>query len=115
MKEKIRRSNIKKITKECRILKFMRESRGLSMRKAAKIIGTSDATINHLENGRMGLTDRWIFKVISGYGYKYEDFQDYLENRARLPDETLKDCITLLSSFRPEKIIAVYIILKNLK
>ena len=112
-KGRVRRSDSQKITKETRILKFMRESRGLSMRRAAQIIGVSEATINHLDNGRMDVHEKWIFKCIGAYGYSYEDFLDYLENRKRLPDDTLRDCINLLNQLAPDKLRAVYGILQS--
>ena len=108
-----RRSDSQKITKEARILKFMRQSRGLSMRRAANIVGVSEATINHLDNGRMDVHEKWIFKLVGSYGYTYEDFLDYLENRKRLPEVTLRDCINLLNQLSPEKLRAVYGILQS--
>lgn len=112
-KVRTRRSDVQKITKEARILKFMRESRGLSMRRAAVIVGVSEATINHLDNGRMDVHEKWIFKCVGAYGYTYEDFLDYLENRKRLPEDTLKDCVQLLNQLDGEKLRAVYGILQS--
>jgi transcriptional regulator with XRE-family HTH domain len=106
-----RRSDFQKITKEARILKFMRQSRGLSMRRAAKIVGVSEATINHLDIGRMDVHEKWIFKLLGSYGYNYEDYLDYLDKRKRLPEDTLKDCVNLLQQLSPEKLRAVYGIL----
>jgi DNA-binding XRE family transcriptional regulator len=76
-KGRVRRSDSQRITKEARILKFMRTSRGLSMRRAGQIIGVSAATINHIDNGRMDVHEKWIFKCVGAYGYTYEDFLDF--------------------------------------
>jgi transcriptional regulator with XRE-family HTH domain len=38
---------------EGKVLKALRISKGLSMRRAGEIIGVSDSTIAHIENGRM--------------------------------------------------------------
>lgn len=105
--KRIRRSDEQVITKEARVLKFMRESRGLSMRRAAAIVGTSDSTINHLDNGRMDITEKWIFKLVGAYGYTYDDFMDYMENKKRLPLDVLNDCITILQKLPPDKLWAV--------
>lgn len=47
-KVKRRRSDTKVVTKEGRLLKFLRESRNLSMRQAGRLIGKSDAIINQV-------------------------------------------------------------------
>ena len=113
MKKKNRRSAKQIMTKEARILRFMRESRGLSMRKAGKICGLSATTINHIDNGRKEITDILIFKLIAGYGYSYDDFLDFLEGRNRLPYDLLKDCVCLLNKLSPDKLRAVYGVLKT--
>lgn len=38
---------------EGKVLKALRQEQGLSMRKAGELIGVSDSTIAHVENGRM--------------------------------------------------------------
>jgi hypothetical protein len=48
VKKKKRRSDTKVLTKEGRLLKFLRESRNLSMRNAGRLLGKSDAIINHV-------------------------------------------------------------------
>jgi len=50
------------MTKEALILKYMRESKKLSMRKAAKVVGISNAQVNHAENGRKDLHPDFILK-----------------------------------------------------
>lgn len=113
MRKKKRRSDKIVLTKEARVLKFMRLSRNLSMRKAASIVGTSCAMIAHLDCGRADITDKWIFKLISAYGYTYEEFKEYVQNKKRLPDDTFNDCIVLLRKLPIEKLRAVYGILQS--
>lgn len=74
-KKKNRRSDHKIITKEGKVLKYLRESRKLSMRRAGLLIGTSDAFINHSENGRLDLTPTNIMKLLNAYGYQWDYFQ----------------------------------------
>jgi hypothetical protein len=74
-KKKNRRSDYKIITKEGKVLKYLRESRKLSMRRAGLLIGTSDAFINHSENGRLDLTPTNIMKLLNAYGYQWDYFQ----------------------------------------
>lgn len=103
-KQKKRRSNEKRMTKEARVLKYMREGRKLSMRRAAKVIGTSEAQINHAENGRKDLRPDFIMKVVSGYGYSYQDFLDLLSDKKEAPEQTLNECIAILKRLNSEKI-----------
>ena len=48
-----KRSNRIIMTDEARVLKELRISRGLSMRKAGELMGVSDSYISHIENGRL--------------------------------------------------------------
>jgi transcriptional regulator with XRE-family HTH domain len=41
------------LTKEAHVLRALRNESGMSMRKAATLIGVSDSTIAHIETGRM--------------------------------------------------------------
>ncbi len=110
---KKRRSNFKKVTREAMILKFMRESRHLSMRKASKVIGVSEAQINHAENGRKDLNPEFILKVVTHLGYSYQDFLDFLENKKEVPEHTLSECIEILRRLPFEKLKTVKTILES--
>lgn len=112
-KKKRRRSDIKKVTKEALILKYMRESRHLSMRKAAKVIGVSEAQINHSENGRRNLAPDYILKVVVGLDYSYQDFLDFLNDKKDVPEHTLSECIEILKRLPPEKLRTVRTILES--
>lgn len=111
--KKRRRSDTKKMTKEALILKCMRESRKLSMRRAAKVVGISEAKINHAENGRRDLTPDFILKAVTAYGYCYKDFLDFLSNKKEAPEHTLSDCIGILKRLTPEKLKTVKTILES--
>lgn len=112
-KNKKRRSDSKKLTKEALVLKYMRESRKLSMRRAAKLIGTSEPQINHAENGRKDLSPDFILKLVAGYGYSYQDFLDFVMNKKETPESLLSECITILKRLQPEKIKTVKAILDS--
>lgn len=112
-KKKNRRSDHKIVTKEGRVLKFLRESRRLSMRNAGRIIGTSDALINHSENGRIDLTPSLIMKLLNAYGYQWDYFQKIVKGEIDLPENDLEDCIHLLRRMKPEKLKIVKNILSS--
>ena len=117
MKQKIgskRRSDFKKITKEALVLKYMRESRKLSMRKAALRLKISEPQINHAENGRKDLSPEFILKMCAGYGYSYTDFLDFVSNKKEVPEALLSECITIIKRLKFEKLKTVKTILESL-
>lgn len=106
-KQKNRRSDHKIITKEGKVLKYLRESRKLSMRRAGQTIGASDALINHSENGRIDLTPTLIMKLLNAYGYKWEYFQKLVKGEIELPENDFDDCVQILKRLKPEKLKVV--------
>lgn len=101
------------MTKEAHILKYMRESRQLSMRKAASVTGRSEAQINHAENGRRDLTPDFILEMVQGYGYSYQDFLDFVTDKKDVPEHTLSECIEILKRLDPVKLRTVKTILMS--
>jgi transcriptional regulator with XRE-family HTH domain len=112
-KKKTRRSDTKVLTKEGRLLKFLRESRNLSMRNAGRLIGKSDAIINHSENGRLDLTPNLILKLLETYGYTFEEYQRMLSNDFSVPQHTLSECIEILKRIDPSKLKTIKNILDS--
>ncbi len=115
MKQKFkkRRSDTKKMSKEALVLRYLRESRKLSMRRASKLIGVSEAQINHAENGRMDLRPDFILKLVSSYGYAYQDFLAYVMNKKEAPEHSLSECIEILKRLTPDKLKTVKTILQS--
>jgi transcriptional regulator with XRE-family HTH domain len=112
-KKKNRRCDFKKITKEARILKVLRESRNLSMRMVAKLFNASEATINHAENGRMDLNPKFISDLISIYGYTYEQFELMLNDEIETPEVIRGDCIEIIKRLDQSKLKRVKLILES--
>lgn len=109
-----RRSDVKRITKEALVLKYMRESRKLSMRKAAVKLKISEPQINHAENGRKDLNPEFIMQMCTGYGYSYKDFLDFVSNKKEAPEALLSECIATLKRLKFEKLKTVKTILDSL-
>ncbi len=112
-KKKNRRSDHKIVTKEGKVLKFLRESRKLSMRSAGRITGTSDAFINHSENGRIDLTPTIIMKILNAYGYQWDYFHKIVKGEIELPDNDFDECVQILKRLKPEKLKIVKNILSS--
>lgn len=110
-KVKTRRSDTKLVTKEGTLLKYLRESRSLSMRKAASVIGVSEATINHSENGRKDLTDELITRFLKAYGYSKKEFKRMLEGELEVPEHLRSECIEIINRLEVNKLKTIKSIL----
>lgn len=109
----MKRSNQKIQTTHSKILRFMRVSRGFSMRGASKEIGLSATTVNHVENGRMDLSDRLIGRFIKAYGYNLREYNDYLKGKESIPFNYKEECISLIKSMDNAKLKAIHGLLSN--
>ena len=103
-KKKKRRSDTKLMTKEASLLKFMRESRNLSMRRVAPIMGVSEATVNHSENGRRDLDEKMIKRFLKVYGYSWEEFKQMLEGEIEVPEHLRSECIDIINRLEHNKL-----------
>lgn len=112
-KQKTRRSDIKVLTKEASVLKHLRESRNLSIRKAAKVIGLSDTKVNHAENGRCDINPTLILKFINAYGYSYEKFMKLVKDEVVMPSNFYAECVEILKRLDKEKLKTVKAILES--
>jgi len=103
-KKKNRRSDKKVMTKEASLLKFMRESRHLSMRRVAPILGFSEATVNHAENGRRDLDEKMIKSFLKVYGYSWEEFKQMLDGEIEVPDHIRSECVDIINRLEERKL-----------
>ena len=112
-KKRTRRSDVKIMTKEAAVLKHLRESRKLSVRNASKVIGVSEACVNHSENGRRDLKPDLILKFLNSYGFNYEEFLNLVNGLKPLPSNLYKECIEILKRLDKEKLKTVKAILES--
>lgn len=113
IKIKKRRCNHKVMTKEASVLKFMRESRNLSMRRAGDLLGVSDSTISHLENGRADLQPEIVTRLLFNYGYSYEQFILMSNGKIELPQSLRRECLEIIKRLDEEKLKTVRTILQS--
>lgn len=106
-RQKTRRCDKKTETPEGNLLKYLRESRNLSMRQAARLIGTSSSTVNHTENGRRDITTGVILKFVEAYGYTFEQFQEMLKGTIILPQHIRSECIEIINRLDEKKLKSV--------
>ena len=103
-KKKNRRSDNKIMTKEASLLKYMRESRHLSMRRVAPILGVSEATVNHSENGRRDIDEKLIKRFLKVYGYSHAEFKQMLEGEIEVPEHTRTECVNIINRLAVKKL-----------
>ncbi len=102
-----RRSYKKIITKEAKVLKTLRRMKDISQDKASVLCGYSRPTIGHIENGRIAIDRSRIHHIISCYGFKYLDFERYLQVD-NLRDEIIDHCLEKLKTLSDEKLGLVW-------
>ena len=105
-----KRSQQKRYTLECKILRFMRHSKKLSVTEAGALVGISGSAIAHIEHGRMDISRARVETLTRVYGYTMDDFLEYAEGK-EIPINHRDECITMLSEIDEVKIRAVYSVL----
>ncbi|PIR33370.1 MAG: hypothetical protein COV37_16450 [Bdellovibrio sp. CG11_big_fil_rev_8_21_14_0_20_39_38] len=105
--KKNRRCDIKLETREGRLLKHLRESRHLSVRAAGRILGVSESTVCHCENGRRDLDSKLIESFLEAYGYSMQEFERMLRGDIVLPENVRSECIEIIKRLEPSKLKAV--------
>ena len=92
------------MTDEARVLKRLREERGLSLREVGQQLGKSHATIAHIEGGRMDVPKgSRLTELLAVYGIdNYRAFYDRVRNYSEQtnPREELRELIDRLNSER---------------
>lgn len=101
------RSTYKVITDDVKAIRTLRERRGLSVNKAAPLIGTNKSTLTALENGRINLSADWIDKILKAYRFNKEVFSGIKNDRPSSKDEIVKEITELASKLSYEKLVTI--------
>lgn len=101
------RSRYRLITDEVRALRLIREGKGLSVNKAAPLIGTNKSTLTALENGRINLSETWIEKILRGYRTDRKTFESIKEQRLSSKEALLKEIKDEASKLSYEKLVMI--------
>ena len=104
----------KNITKEARVLKVLRQMKELTQPQAAAKCGWSRSCIDHLENGRVEISEEKISHILKSYGYSRMDFED-LREASILRDEVIAECLNILTKLDNDKLRAVKALLDNFR
>lgn len=112
--ERKRRSDKVRITIEARVLKQIRVDNGLSMRKAAELIGVSDTYINHIGNGRMDFPKgQRLERVLMGYNVRLNTFYERVKTYKQKSDSK-EDLVVLIERMKDQEIEILLAISKTL-
>lgn len=112
-KRKYRRSDDKVITKEAGVLKYLRETRKLSLRKVGLILGKSGTWVSHVEHGRIDIDPKKILSLLNIYGYKYDYFLELVNGNRAMPSNTYAECIEILKRLDRDKLKTIKSILES--
>lgn len=102
-----KRSKIKIITREVRIIRAIREKKKLTVQKAAELIGTNKPTLTSLENGRIDLTAVWITKILKGYGATELGFKQMIEAKDMIKEEVVLEIDEMLLKLSYDRLLAI--------
>ena len=108
-----RRSDKKIITIEAKIIRYLRNKKGISQRSLSQKIPFSATTIAHLESGRLDLTPKRLSVFLKYFNCTESEFNNYKSDNTILSDSDLDRCILLLRKLPKEKLNAIYSILEN--
>jgi transcriptional regulator with XRE-family HTH domain len=114
----MKRSRYKIQTPVSLALKNMRNARGLSLIKTARLLNVKEALVNHYENGRKDqIPESYIAHFVIGLGFNLEDWEDFLKGRTSVYD-LRQECRDFISKLDREKLRAIHTMLlsfSNLK
>lgn len=108
------RSTYKIITKEVKIIRSLREKRGLSVNRAAPLIGTNKSTLTSLENGRINLSEAWLEKILKAYRIRQDEFEKISEGDFESKEELLNEILLDAKKLEQEKLIMVRQLIRGL-
>ena len=102
------------MTPAARLLKQLRHESGLSMIKAAALIGVSDSYIAHVETGRMDVPKgEKLKRLIHAYGVKSTAYFERLSNFSEKPDPKI-ELGELLKRMRDKEVETVLAVARGL-
>lgn len=107
------RSTYKVITDDVKAIRTMREKRGLSVNKAAPLIGTNKSTLTALENGRINLSSEWIDRILKAYRFNKEAFNTLKQDKSSSKDDLLEEITGLASRLSYEKLLVIRQLIVN--
>ena len=110
---KTKRSQERRITVQSKVVRFMRVSRGISQREAARKSDISEPAIGHYENGRMDISPARLEQFLCVYGFTRGEYEEYMNGKPIPVMSVRDDCIGLLGRIDETKLRAVHAVLTS--
>ncbi len=109
---KEKRSNKRVVTRTAQIVRFMRISRNISQKQAAKLCQCSEQGIGHYENGRMDISESRLLLMLTAYSYTREQFAEFSSGR-EIPVDIKNECLQILTQLDEIKLRLIHGVLLN--
>lgn len=106
-----KRSSYKKHTRAGEVLRYLRVTKGISMRLAGEMNGCSYSLINHYETGRTDIVERRIRELVESYGWEMAEFDEFLAGKPIPVLDIKRDCVDMLDRIGEAKLRAVHAVL----
>lgn len=102
------------ITKEAKILRYLRLKAMISLVDASQRNNMTKAAICHMEKGRMRIPKERIRPIVLSYGYTMRDFEELMkmEEPPVCPED---ECISIVRKLSNEKLQMAYLFLVQMK
>jgi len=110
---KPRRSCFRIITKEVRVIRVLRQRKGMSQDEASLRCGYTRAIFGQIENGRINIPQARIEHMVKSLGYTMQDFNTLMKAEV-LRDEIIADCSALLHKLDDQKLSSVRTVIMSL-
>lgn len=109
-----KRSNLKRISTQTRVLKFLRQQAKLSIRRAAHVSGLGEGVINHLETGRIQIHSRHLDKLLPAYKVPLQTYEMFAAGTVALPQDVRSDCLEIVRSMSIDQLRTALPVLNSL-
>ena len=110
---KDRRFCHRRITRECKVLKEMRQMKNIDQYTASKDCGFGRNAIGFIENGRVTLTEKKVHHIVSTYGFTMELFQQLLK-QPLLRHELIEQSQEILGKLDENKLRVIFPMLQSM-
>ncbi len=108
-----RRNYYRRITKQVRVIRILRERSGHSQLQAARLCGYARAVFGHIENGRIELPDDRLRHIIKSLGHEWLDFERLMKCEV-LRDELIQQCVNYLKNLDDTRLDSAATVIKAL-
>lgn len=111
---KYRRTSEVRLTNEARILRMIREERGLSIRQVAKELGYSETYLRHIEKGRLDIpSEAFTRRTLSFYNVTLRQFKKRASGVLEI--DKRDECMSIINRINDHSLDIVWKILQQFK